>query len=436
MENPLGRLNPFKTPEARRLTILFAVVYFSQGMWGLPLQTLTLVLKEKLGLSAGQVATFFSISMVPWLIKPVYGLVSDFVPIAGVRRKGYLLLASALACSAAVTAAFGGYRTYWPLALLFGLMGFGLAVNDVMTDALMVERGRPLGLTGAFQSVQWASLYGAATIVGLVGGRMAESRSLTAAFALAAVFPLLTFVMAIGFVHEAPATVDREALRETWRAIREALSNRPLWAVAGFILFFTFSPSIGTALFYYQTDVLRFSQTFIGTLTSLGAGASIIGAAIYAPLSRRFSLLSLVVTAIAIAVAGTLAYLWYRDATRAVVIEIAFGCIGMITQLAFLDLAARACPARAEGTFFALLMSVYNAGVQGSQIVGGYLYDALGYQTLVVISAAATALTFALLPFVDIAAIDRRAHAATSAAADPFARDDVTGPAEGAARRA
>jgi len=410
MAHALGRWNPFKTPDARRLAVLFAVVYFSQGMWGLPLQSLTLLLKETLGLSAGQVATFFSFSTVPWLIKPVYGLASDLVPIAGGRRKGYLLLASALACGAAAAIAVGGYRTYWPLALLLTVMGFGLAVNDVMIDALMVEHGRPRGLTGAFQSVQWASLYGAAMIVGLVGGRMAETRRLTAAFALAAVFPLLTFVMATTSVREAPAHVDREALRRTWTAVREALADRPLWAVAGFIFFFTFSPSIGTALFYYQVDVLGFSQTFIGGLTALGAAASIAGAAIYAPLSRRFSLHALIVSAIAIAVAGTLAYLGYRDAASAVVIEIAFGCIGMITQLAFLDLAAKACPLHVEGTFFALLMSVYNAGAQGSQVAGGYLYDALGYDTLVVISATATTLTFALLPFVDVAAIDRRAR--------------------------
>jgi hypothetical protein len=42
----------------------------------------------------------------------------------------------------------------------------------------------------------------------------------------------------------------------------------------------------------------------------------------------------------------------------------------MIIQLAFLDLAAKACPKHAEGTFFALLMSVYNLGVQGSQVTG------------------------------------------------------------------
>src|SRR5213594_1655128 len=78
----VARLNPFKTPDTQRLAVLFGIVYFAQGMWYLPNQTITIVLKER-GLSAGQVATFFSITTVPWLIKPVYGLVSDLCPSGG-----------------------------------------------------------------------------------------------------------------------------------------------------------------------------------------------------------------------------------------------------------------------------------------------------------------------------------------------------------------
>jgi predicted MFS family arabinose efflux permease len=185
-----------------------------------------------------------------------------------------------------------------------------------------------------------------------------------------------------------------------------------MWVVAGFIFFWTFSPSIGIPLFYYQTDTLKFSQQFIGLLGSLTAGASIVGAAFYAPLSRRVSLHRLIVLSIAVSTVGTLAYLFYNDRTSAIAIDTVFGGVGMITQLAFLDLAAKACPKHAEGTFFALLMSVYNLGVQGSQVFGGYLYEWTNYSTLVWISAAMTAAAYFLLPLLDIPEIERRARTA------------------------
>src|SRR5438128_11958415 len=108
----LARLNPFKTPDSKRLAVLFAVVYFAQGMWYLPNQTVTIVLKDR-GLTAGQVATFFSITTIPWLIKPIYGLISDFVPLFGRRRKSYFVLTAALAAAAGGVLAVLGEHAYW-----------------------------------------------------------------------------------------------------------------------------------------------------------------------------------------------------------------------------------------------------------------------------------------------------------------------------------
>jgi MFS family permease len=410
MAGLIARLHPFKTAEARRLAVLFGVVYFAQGMWSLPAQTMTIVLKEHLALSAGQIATFFTISTVPWLIKPVYGLISDFVPFLGLHRKSYLLVTSALAAAAGLTLAVAATASYWRLAGLFTVMGLGLAFTDVMTDALMVETGRPRGLTGAFQSVQWASIYAASILVGVVGGYFAETRSLRGAFLLAACFPMISFVIGWLFIREAPAPADREAFWVTWAAIVAAVKERDLWLVAGFIFFFVFSPSLGTPLFYLQTDTLKFSQQFIGHLAALSAAGSVLGALIYAPLSRQARLRPLINLSIGLGVAGTLAYLAYGGPRSAILIDFTYGCTAMITQLAFLDLAAKACPRHVEGTFFALLMSVYNVGLQGSQVVGGYLYDWAGYTPLVLISAGMTALAWAFVPLVKIDRIEAKAR--------------------------
>src|SRR5437867_429131 len=331
MPGPLDRLNPFKSADARRLAILFAVVYFSQGMYHVADQVLTLTLKERLGMSPSQVGKFGTIILLPWVIKPLYGMISDSFPLFGTRRKSYFLLTSALATLAGIALGLVGEPTYSKLAVFMLIMGLGIAFTDVLTDAMMVENGKPLGLTGAFQSVQWTAINVAILLVGIVGGYLAQHRLLQAGFLIAACFPFLALVM---------------------------------------------------------------------------------GVAAYAPLSRRVSLHRIIVLATAVSTVGTLAYLFYNDRRSAIAIDTVFGGIGMITQLAFLDLAAKACPRHAEGTFFALLMSVYNLGVQGSQVFGGYLYEWTSYSTLVWISAAMTAAAYFLLPLVDIPAIERRARAA------------------------
>src|SRR2546428_4922351 len=174
-----ARLNPFKTADARRLAILFAVVYFSQGMYHVADQVLTLTLKERFGLSPSQVAKFGTIILIPWVVKPIYGMISDSFPLFGRRRKSYFLLTCALATLAGIALSLLGEPTYWWLAGLLLIMGLGIAFTDVLTDAMMVESGKPLGLTGAFQSVQWTAINVAILLVGLIGGYLAQHRLLS-----------------------------------------------------------------------------------------------------------------------------------------------------------------------------------------------------------------------------------------------------------------
>ena len=405
----IRRLHPFKTPEAERLAIFFAVVYFAQGMWSLPVQTLTMVFKDR-GLSSSAVADFLLLSTLPWLIKPLYGLLSDFVPLFGFRRKSYLLLTSGLASATGFALALTAEHSFWRLALLYTAMGFGLAFTDVLTDAVMVETGKPRRLTGAFQAVQWAAISVATLAVGALGGFLAETRSLHRAFLIAACFPLVSFAMAATVLRERRARSEAAAIRASWHSIREAATHRDVWVVAAFIFCFDFSPSFGPAFLYYQTDVLQFSQRFIGVLGSLQAAAGILGAVIYAPLSRRVTLKRLVVVGIGLGVATTGGYLVYRGPVSAVIVDSAWGMIGMIVQLTILDLAAKASPRKVEGTVFALFASVYNASVQLSTNVGSRLYEALGFTPLVLISAGVTALAWLMVPLLDIDRIEAAAR--------------------------
>jgi len=405
----LRRLNPFQTEEARRLAVLFVVVYFAQGMYALPDQTITITFKDR-GLQPDQVAYFFLLGSIPWFVKPAYGLISDFVPLFGRRRKSYLLLAAGLACLMGVFGGLSAEHPYWRLAAIYTAMGFGLAFADVLADALMVENGKAHGLTGAFQAVQWAAVTIASIAVGLLGGHFAEHRDLHACFIVAASFPLLTLLMTAYFVREPRTQLDRGAFRDTWTALRAGLGERPVWLVAGFIFLYAFSPSFGPAFLFYQTDALGFSQRFIGGLNALSSVASVIGALTYAPLSRRVPLRSLINLTIGVSVATTLAYLFYRGTVSAVLIHALAGWAGMLSLLAFLDLAAKACPSRVEATFFALLMSINNLGAQASQNVGAHLYTVLGqgpaaYTQLVLIAAGATAAVWLLVPLVPIETI-------------------------------
>src|SRR4030095_11547291 len=101
-------------------------------------------------------ADFFAITTLPWPLKPVYGLLSDFVPLFGRRRQSYFLITSSLAAIAGLILAASDAIALGPIRTvdlpgmkftliagvgLFTIMALGLAFTDVLTDAMMVENG-------------------------------------------------------------------------------------------------------------------------------------------------------------------------------------------------------------------------------------------------------------------------------------------------------
>jgi len=172
-----------------------------------------------------------------------------------------------------------------------------------------------------------------------------------------------------------------------------------LWIIAGFLLFWNFSPSLGTPLLYYQTDVLKFSKVFVGTLGAIQNAAGILGALLFFTYCREIPLNRLLYIAVIIGVASDLSFLGLIGPKSALVLFLIFGIIYQITHLTVLDLAARSCPTRAEGTVFAVLMSSLNVGRTGATFLGGWLYDRLGLTPLILVSATFTALCWLMVPF-------------------------------------
>ena len=152
--------------------IFFAVLYFVQSVGdptsGLIAQPVRSLLRSW-GESPAELAALMALLALPWTIKPAFGLLSDFVPLLGSRRRSYLLLANGLAAGSLLLLAF------IPLApgshgLLFALLlptTMAIALGDVIVDALMVEKGQPLGLTGRFQSIQWTAANTALLLTGV-----------------------------------------------------------------------------------------------------------------------------------------------------------------------------------------------------------------------------------------------------------------------------
>jgi MFS family permease len=365
---------------ARNLVVVFAVLYFVQGFadptTGLIAQPVRSLLRSW-GINAEGIAAFMFVASLPWSFKLVFGLLTDFVPVLGLRRKSYLIATSLVTLGGMVTAATfplpEGATVV--LLLLLVLPSAGMAFTDVVTDAYMVETGRPLGLTGRFQSAQWTAMYAAGLLTGVTGGFLSQHGLQRAGFAICAGLSLVTLYIAIFHVKEAAVHEIRpDRLKCALATLRSTVTNRSVVVIASFLLLINFNPFSADVLYVHMTQSLGFSEQFVGMTYTLNSVGSILAGMLYGIYAPRIPLKYLVHGSIAFMVLASLVYLGMKSTTQAIFISLTYGLVFMITTLIQLDLAARFCPPAAAGTVFALLMSLCNLGVSSSSVVGGLLY--------------------------------------------------------------
>jgi len=390
-----------------RLMLFFAIVFavegIGQGRVGIVLQPLTNFLKAD-GWTALQVTAYFGALNFPWIIKPLYGLVSDIVPLFGYRRTGYLMMASAGAAIA--YAAVAWFDTPAGFALPLVLTAYAMATASTLCGALLAERGRSVERSSLFVGQQWLWFYVAIMASAFTGGLLVEHLSAAAAVKAAALIaaaaPLAILVATPLLLREPRTVATRQQARETLHGIAGALRSRMLYLVAAFLFLYAFAPGFGTPLYYHMTDRLGFSQAYIGVLGSIASAGWIAGALLHRWLAPRLGARALLYLSIVLGTASALSFLLLTDEISAALVNFANGIASMIATIASLTLAARHCPRRAEGFAFAGLMSVANLAEICSINVGAYLYEhvfdsRLG--PLIVVSAATTALTLLLVPW-------------------------------------
>jgi hypothetical protein len=86
--------------------IAISLVYLVQGLLGLSRLAIFTFFKDDLSLDPSTVGILTSLGAAPWVVKPLYGFLSDSVPLFGYRRRSYLVLCGAL--GAASWAALAG----------------------------------------------------------------------------------------------------------------------------------------------------------------------------------------------------------------------------------------------------------------------------------------------------------------------------------------
>ena len=375
-------------PSAELTAIL--LVYFVQGILGLARLAISFFLKDELGIGPAQVSALMGIAALPWMIKPVFGFISDGLPIFGYRRRPYLILSGFLGAASWVALATV-VHTAWAATLAIALSSLSVAVSDVIVDSLVVERAREesVSAAGSLQSLCWGSSALGGLLTAYFSGSLLQRFDTHTIFAITASFPLIVSAVA-GMIAEArvSAKPDWSVVKHQLGQLRQAVTQKAIWLPTAFLFLWQATPTADSAFFYFTTNELGFQPEFLGRVRLVTSVASLLGIWLFQRFFKEVPFRTFFGwTTLLSAVLGMSMLLLVTHANRALGIDdhwfslgdsLILTVMGQIAYMPVLVLAARLCPAGVEATLFALLMSITNLAGLVSYELGAVLMHWLG----------------------------------------------------------
>lgn len=390
---------------------LFAIVYLVQGSLGLTTVSFPLFLKDELGLTAFQITTLMASYGILWFIKPLYGAISDALPIFKLRRKPYIFFFSALSTVAWGLVAFYP-PTYNLVFVALFLQSLGFAFTDVVVDGLAVQKSTKK-TAGKIQSIMWGSRMTGMMISGFLGGYLINIIGYQNIFAIVALMPVLVLITTIFVDEEKVESVIKRSKsfftrmkdsfqKLTWDTFKKGvIEAKPLIFASVFIFIFNMFPHFTTSnlapFIIFMKDSLNFSDSLLGALVTVMSLGKLLGVIIYALFLDGVDLRKILKWSVIAGSIVTLFALILFNPFSAVIIHLCWGIIGYISFLPVMKLAVRSCPKDMEATVFALLMSVGNFGNTFATFSSGYVYEFYGLNALILMAAIGGLLA---LPFI------------------------------------
>lgn len=393
------------------------------GMTGLASIPVQFFLKDRLHLSAPDLAQYAFIVNIPNYVGFLFGFVRDrWQPLKRGDRGYFLVFAPLLAILYAGLS--GGHLTY---ERLLGTILLAHVVRQLLTSSykgLMASVAQSRMMPGRLSVL--STLMGGISdvLVPLCSGWLTGILPAQKIFLIVALLFLVLMLFGFwkpasvyggeepsGYRHDnqnSSSLTDTSTGSEAWHRERgnfwgevgRLVRHRPLWPVAAIAFLGNFMPGFTTPLLFYLTNTLHLDANQYGQFTAVLQFSFAPSMVLHGLLCRRVSMSRLLPISMLIMLPQVVPLLFIHTPAQAMFCAVLMGVTGGMAVVTILDATMRACPKGLEGTGMMLLASALTFSSALSDVVGAWLYDKGGFSWCVIATTLAYALIFPLIPLI------------------------------------
>jgi folate/biopterin transporter len=427
----------------------YLFIAFHQGLSYISHLALQYFFKDELQIEPSRLAQINSIVHIPWAIKPILGLVTDFLPIFGYRRKVYIILCGLLNLLCWLYMSFYTDTAVKACIMIF-LINLTLSFCSILGEAIVVELSQLETENQDSKAKDLVSMFFFAKTLGEVissylKGLFVDIMPLRTIFFIACFIPIMLIISGLILVEKPPCherknsalPEEEDDLIETqvqkiksnpessevknslFQEFVSFICQRSILTPLMFIIIFKATPSFYDPFFYFKTNELKINATDLGKIYCCSSIAVLIAILIYKAYMKdiNFKKMIIIGTIISFLISLSCFLLVLRvnikygisDFTVLLFATSFMSFVGEFVLLPILSLACVLCPKNLEGTVYSVFMSCLNFGGILSSLNGGILTSMMGITTknydnlhwLILISKICTLLPLPMLLCID-----------------------------------
>ncbi|KAL8552836.1 hypothetical protein ACS0TY_001502 [Phlomoides rotata] len=268
------------------------IVYgMSQGLGGALSRVGTdYYMKDVQKVQPSEAQLYSGITSIPWIVKPLWGLLTDAVPISGYQRRPYFVFAGSLGVVAMLFVSLHKNLHIMLALLSLTAASASVAIADVTVDACVAQKSsiHP-SLAADMQSLCALSSSIGALVGFSVSGIFVHLIGPQGVYGLLTIPSGLVFLVGVLLKERRASSFAFEQINENFlnagKSMWKTLQYPDVWRPCLYMyLSFSLSLRIDEGIFYWITDSPAgpmFSKQTIGYIMVIGSAGSLLGAILY-----------------------------------------------------------------------------------------------------------------------------------------------------------
>ena len=368
-----------------RNKISFILISFYIGISYVSELAINYFLKDTFNVSPSMLTNILSLAKIPWIIKPLFGLITDFLPIFGYRRKYYILICGILISISLINLSF---FTTTLLEAKLNLLLYNSSVSfiSILGQTIIVELIQEDPKNSSLVTIDYLTASIGYLISSFLQGLLVEKFSIKFVFQFSAILPIFLITSGLLLIEKKINLNDEKKNNNNSNLLKELIQyllQKKIIITLIYFMVLLSTPIYYDTLFYYYNNQLKFSPNDIGKINFYGTLLNIFLITIYNKYNWNkytkiflltIKILSMLVCQMHYFVVNN-NYLNYNISPYSIIFlsdSIKVPLIQM-QNLPLSEITAELSPKNLEGTVHSLFVSVMNLSNMIGSLLGSWL---------------------------------------------------------------